>query len=86
MLPTIDGALLDQSWKIKLNRDFKEDEIKEVKIININNDTNIDISYSSTDCRIIVNPKTKYNSNSNYYLYIELANGNKYGMEFNTIY
>lgn len=86
ILPAIDDVLLDQSWEIRLNRSFNENEIKQVKIINVDNDTNIDISYSSTDSRIIVNPKELYNSNSNYYLYIELTNGNKYGMDFNTKY
>lgn len=86
IIPTIDNISLDKSWKIKLNRSFKEIEIKEVKIINIYNDTNIDINYSSIHSSIIVTPKNLYTPNSNYCLYIELINGNKYKMEFNTIY
>lgn len=84
VLPPQDNIPLDKSWEIRFNRGFTPEEIESIDIKKNDKPIPVNREMKPEDKVIIIIPKEDYEPDTDYYLWITLANSNQYKKYFHT--
>lgn len=83
-LPEHTNVPLDKTWTILFDQVFSDDSTVAVKLYTENYEIPIQLTPDLKNKKIIVSPTKNYQVNTEYLLDIQIQNGNRYLMRFNT--